>query len=156
MIDQVMFLYLGLVVFTITSLWVIIKTAKTKFLFFYIPAVVVLVTGMIFVYQSILGLPNPNKPPEKFSIIHFMVIEKESIFLWILKDGEKAPRSYVRPYTKKEHEELEKLREAVKGGRARGEQKKSGKKSNSTETSREEDEMHYYDFIEQIMREKQQ
>ena len=63
MIESLVF---GLVILAITSLWVLIEQRKSpKFLFWFIPLLLVLVSSTYVTYTSILGLPKVAIPEEE-------------------------------------------------------------------------------------------
>jgi hypothetical protein len=157
MLISITLLYAFVFLMAVTSLWVLIKSSRSSFLFFYIPALICLVAGSIFVYSSILGYPRKADLPEEFALLQFQIEENKAIYLWVLPKKETIPISFEIPYTPEKHKELDKVREAVKKGTARGDQKKvtSKKKTNSTETSRE-DNLQFYDFTELKMRDKEE
>jgi hypothetical protein len=153
MLTTVFVFYCAIILFSITALWTLIQTARTNLLFFYIPLVIALVVSSIFVYDSILGRPKPaSLPVGDFAIIQYIIDEEhKAIYVWIIPPGSKdfVPIAYQLPYTKQLHKKMDQVKNAVDKGTARAEKKSNGKKkTNSSETSREEDDLNTYDFTE--------
>ena len=63
--DMIESLIFGLIILTITSLWVLIEQRKNpKFLIWFIPLLLVLVSSTYVTYTSILGKPRVEIPKE--------------------------------------------------------------------------------------------
>ena len=99
-------LIFGLVILAATSLWVLIEKRKSpKFLIWFIPVLLVLVTSTYMTYTSILGLPK-FEIPKKGVYLKYYVDEPNWIYLWVVV-GDNIPRSYQIVYSKKTHKSLE-------------------------------------------------
>ena len=99
-------LIFGLVILAATSLWVLIEKRKSpKFLIWFIPVLLVLVTSTYMTYTSILGLPK-FEIPKKGVYLKYYVDEPNWIYLWVVV-GDNIPRSYQIVYSKKTHKALE-------------------------------------------------
>ena len=99
-------LIFGLVILAATSLWVLIEKRRSpKFLIWFIPVLLVLVTSTYMTYTSILGLPK-FEIPKKGVYLKYYVDEPNWIYLWVVyKD--KIPMSYKIVYSKQVHNSLE-------------------------------------------------
>ena len=99
-------LIFGLVILAATSLWVLIEKRRSpKFLIWFIPVLLVLVTSTYMTYTSILGLPRVEIP-KKGIYLKYYVDEPNWIYLWVVV-GDNIPRSYQIVYSKKTHKSLE-------------------------------------------------
>ena len=109
------FLIFGLIAMTTTCLWILIEERKhPKFLFWFIPLLLILVTSTYVTYTSILGFPRVSKPPAGGIYISHFVDEPYWIYLWVLE--KKAPRSYQIVYSRKTHDSLEGVKGAAMDG----------------------------------------
>ena len=102
-------LIFGLVLLAVICLWLLIEGRKNpKFLVWFIPVVLVLVSSTYVTYTSILGYPRYDTPKEGLYLKHY-VDEPNWIYLWVVyKD--KVPMSYKIVYTKQVHNSLEGVR----------------------------------------------
>ena len=102
-------LIFGLLLLTVICLWLLIEGRKNpKFLVWFIPVLLILVSSTYFTYNSILGFPRYEIPKEGVYLKHY-VDEPKWIYLWVVyKD--KIPISYKIKYTKKTHNSLEGVR----------------------------------------------
>ena len=102
-------LIFGLLLLTVICLWLLIEGRKNpKFLVWFIPVLLILVSSTYFTYNSILGFPRYEIPKEGVYLKHY-VDEPKWIYLWVVyKD--KIPMSYKIKYTKKTHNSLEGVR----------------------------------------------
>ena len=99
-------LIFGLIILAATSLWVLIeKRRNPKFLIWFIPVLLILVTSTYMTYTSILGLPRVEIP-KKGIYLKYYVDEPNWIYLWVVV-GDNIPRSYQIVYSKKTHKSLE-------------------------------------------------
>ena len=112
MIESLIF---GLVILSITSLWVLIEQRKNpKFLIWFIPLLLVLVSSTYVTYTSILGKPRIEIPKEGLYLKHY-IAEPNWIYLWVL-EKDNVPISYKFAYTKKAHRGLEGVAEKTMQG----------------------------------------
>ena len=103
-------LILGLVVFAVICLWVLIEERKSpKFLVWFIPLFLVLVSSTYVTYTSILGYPRVAKPKEGLYLKHY-IDEPNWIYLWVVYK-EKIPISYQLVYSRETHKALEGVKE---------------------------------------------
>ena len=99
-------LIFGLIILAVTSLWVLIEKRRSpKFLIWFIPVLLILVTSTYMTYTSILGLPK-FEIPKKGVYLKYYVDEPNWIYLWVVV-GDNIPRSYQIVYSKKTHKSLE-------------------------------------------------
>ena len=109
------FLIFGLVVLSTVCLWLLIEERKSpKFLIWFIPVLLVLVTSTYVTYTSILGFPKVSTPERGMYLRHY-IDEPNWIYLWVLSKNN-VPMSYQLVYTRKKHDALE----GVKGRAAEG------------------------------------
>ena len=99
-------LIFGLIILAATSLWVLIEKRRSpKFLMWFIPVLLILVTSTYITYTSILGFPRVAIP-KKGIYLKYYVDEPNWIYLWVV-EKDNIPRSYQIVYTKKLHKSLE-------------------------------------------------
>ncbi len=111
MIESLVF---GLVILSAICLWLLIEGRKSpKFLIWFIPLLLVLVSSTYVTYTSILGYPRVEKPKVGLYLKHF-IDEPNWIYLWIV-DKDKIPISYQLVYTKKTHKALEGVKVKAEG-----------------------------------------
>ena len=100
------FLVLGLLSLSVICLWILIDRRKNpKFLAWFIPVLLVLVTSTYVTYTSILGLPKFAMPEKGLYLRHY-VDEPNWIYLWVV-NNDRIPKSYQIPYSRKTHDALE-------------------------------------------------
>ena len=103
MIETLIF---ALVLLTVICLWLLIEGRKSpKFLIWFIPLFLVLVSSTYVTYTSILGYPRVAHPKEGLYLKHY-IDEPNWIYLWVVYK-EKIPMSYQLVYSKETHEALE-------------------------------------------------
>ena len=108
-------LIFGLVILAATSLWVLIeKRRNPKFLLWFIPVLLILVSSTYVTYTSLLGLPKMETPKSGIYLEYF-VDEPNWIYLWVVKE-DKIPRSYQLVYSRKLHKSLEGVEQQVQEG----------------------------------------
>ena len=108
-------LVFGLVVFSSVCLWLLIEQRKSwKFLIWFIPVFLVLVTSTYVTYTSILGFPKVGIPQKGMYLKHH-IDEPNWIYLWVL-GRDKIPMSYQLTYSRKKHEALEGVKGKVEEG----------------------------------------
>ena len=104
------FLVFGLLTLTVICLWILIEGRKNpKFLIWFIPVILVLVSSTYITYTSILGFPKNGMPDEGVYIYHY-VDEPDWIYLWIVEEHN-IPKNYKIVYDKKTHNSLEGVQE---------------------------------------------
>ena len=102
-------LIFGLVVLSVVCLWLLIEQRKSpKFLVWFIPLLLVLVSSTYVTYTSILGYPKNSIPQKGLYLKHF-IDEPNWIYLWVLGKN-KVPMSYRIVYSKATHNALEGVR----------------------------------------------
>ena len=107
-------LILGLVVFAVICLWLLIEGRKSpKFLVWFIPLLLILISSTYLTYTSILGYPRVENPKEGLYLKHY-IDEPNWIYLWVVYK-EKIPISYQLVYTKETHQALEGVKEKSEG-----------------------------------------
>jgi len=108
-------LIFGLVVFSTICLWILIEERKSwKFLVWFIPILLVIVTSTYVTYTSILGFPKFGTPEKGMYLRHY-IDEPNWIYLWVLGKN-KIPMSYQLVYSRKKHEALEGVRGKAEEG----------------------------------------
>ena len=107
-------LIFGLVLLSVICLWLMIEGRKSpKFLIWFIPLVLVLVSSTYVTYTSILVYPRIEKPKEGLYLKHY-IDEPNWIYLWVVyKD--KIPMSYQLVYSRETHKALEGVKEKSEG-----------------------------------------
>ena len=99
-------LIFGLVLLSVICLWLLIEGRKSpKFLVWFIPLFLVLVSSTYVTYTSILGYPRIENPKEGLYLKHY-IDEPNWIYLWVVYK-EKIPISYRLVYTRETHQALE-------------------------------------------------
>ena len=107
-------LIFGLVLLSVICLWLLIEGRKSpKFLIWFIPLVLVLVSSTYVTYTSILGYPRVAKPKEGLYLKHY-IDEPNWIYLWVVYK-EKIPISYQLVYSRETHKALEGVKEKSEG-----------------------------------------
>tara|TARA_Y100000593_G_C4068656_1_gene218049 strand:- start:45 stop:518 length:474 start_codon:yes stop_codon:yes gene_type:complete len=108
-------LILGLVLLATVCLWLLIEGRKNpKFLIWFIPVVLILVSSTYITYTTILGLPKVAMPEKGVYISHY-IDEPLWIYLWVIGEGN-IPKSFQIPYTREAHNSLEGVREEADRG----------------------------------------
>ena len=99
-------LVFGLVVLSVVCLWLLIEQRKSwKFLIWFIPILLILVTSTYVTYTSILGFPKLSTPEKGLYLKHH-IDEPDWIYLWVL-GRDNIPMSYQIVYSRKTHNSLE-------------------------------------------------
>ena len=99
-------LIFGLVLLSVTCLWLMIERRKNpKFLIWFIPFLLILVSSTYMTYTSILGYPRVETPKTGVYLKHY-IDEPNWIYIWVI-DKERIPISYQLVYSKKTHNALE-------------------------------------------------
>ena len=107
-------LIFGLVLLSVICLWLLIEGRKSpKFLVWFIPLVLILVSSTYVTYTSILGYPRIAKPKEGLYLKHY-IDEPNWIYLWIVYK-EKIPISYQLVYSRETHQALEGVKKKSEG-----------------------------------------
>ena len=102
-------LVFGLIVLSVICLWLLIEGRKSpKFLIWFIPALLVLVSSTYVTYTSILGFPKVAIPEKGLYLKHY-IDEPNWIYLWVVGKGN-IPRSYQIVYSKATHHAMEGVR----------------------------------------------
>ena len=108
-------LVFGLVVFSTICLWLLIEQRKSwKFLIWFIPSLLVLVSSTYVTYTSILGFPKVGIPEKGMYLRHY-IDEPKWIYLWVLGKNN-IPMSYQLVYSREKHEALEGVRGKAEEG----------------------------------------
>ena len=108
-------LIFGFIILSAVCLWILIEERKhPKFLFWFIPLLLILVTSTYTTYTSILGFPKASNPPAGGLYISHLIDEPHWIYLWVLEG--QAPRSYQIVYSRPTHDVLEGVKGEVEGG----------------------------------------
>ena len=108
-------LVFGLVVLSSVCLWLLIEQRKSwKFLIWFIPILLILVTSTYVTYTAILGLPRVDIPKKGMYLKHH-IDEPNWIYLWVL-DKNNIPMSYQIVYSKETHQALEGVKKKSEEG----------------------------------------
>ena len=100
------FLVIGLLALSVVCLWLLIEGRKNpKFLVWFIPLLLVLITSTYVTYTSVLGYPKTERPVEGIYLKHY-VDEPNWIYLWIV-NKDNIPKSFQIPYSKGTHRSLQ-------------------------------------------------
>ena len=109
-------LIFGLVVLSTICLWILIEERKSwKFLVWFIPILLVIVTSTYVTYTSILGFPKFGTPEKGMYLRHY-IDEPNWIYLWVLSK-KNVPMSYQLVYTRKKHDSLEGVKGKAEEGK---------------------------------------
>ena len=99
-------LILGCVVLSVICLWIQIERRKEpKFLIWFIPSLLLLISSTYVTYDTLLGYAKFGQPKKAIHISHW-VDEPSMIYLWVLEDNTK-PRAYRFKYTRAMHDALQ-------------------------------------------------
>ena len=99
-------LILGFVVLSVICLWILIERRKEpKFLIWFIPSLLLLISSTYVTYDTLLGYAKFGQPKKAIHISHW-VDEPSMIYLWVLEDNTK-PRAYRFKYTRAMHDALQ-------------------------------------------------
>ena len=108
-------LVFGFIVLSAICLWLLIEGRKSpKFLIWFIPALLLLVTSTYVTYTSILGFPKVDIPKKGLYLKHY-IDEPYWIYLWVVEEGN-VPRSYQMHYSKATHQSLEGVQRKAEEG----------------------------------------
>mgnify|MGYP000057385816 CR=1 FL=1 len=109
-------LIFGLVVLATICLWILIEERKSwKFLVWFIPILLLIVTSTYVTYTSILGFPKVGIPERGLYLRHY-IDEPNWIYLWVLSK-KNVPMSYQLVYTRKKHDALEGVKGKAEEGK---------------------------------------
>ena len=109
-------LIFGLVVLSTICLWILIEERRSwKFLIWFIPILLVIVTSTYVTYTSILGFPKVSTPERGMYLRHY-IDEPNWIYLWVLSK-KNVPMSYQLVYTRKKHDALEGVKGKAEEGK---------------------------------------
>ena len=108
-------LIFGLVVLSVICLWLLIEGRKSpKFLIWFIPLLLVLVTSTYKTYTALLGYPKFENPKQGLYLKHY-IDEPNWIYMWVI-DKERIPISYKIVYSREVHNALEGVKEKTEQG----------------------------------------
>ena len=109
-------LIFGLVLLSVICLWLLIEGRKNpKFLIWFIPLLLVLVSSTYMTYTAVQGYPKFEIPKKGLYLKHY-IDEPNWIYVWII-DKERVPISYKIVYSKEVHNALEGVKEKVEEGK---------------------------------------
>lgn len=107
----------GLLLLAVLGIWLsvqLLREKHIKWLFLWIPLILLAASSTYFTIDAVMGQPSKNLP-QVFSLLSYKVAGK-TIYIWGVKKGEEAPRTWQVPYSKKMHEQLEGATKEIKGG----------------------------------------
>ena len=100
-------LILGFVTLAIICLWILIERKKDpKFLLWFIPTLLFLVSSTYVTYETILGYSMKGQP-EKGVYLQHWIDEPDWIYVWMLEKTQ--PRAYKMVYNREMHDKLEQV-----------------------------------------------
>ena len=109
-------LVFGFVVFSTICLWLLIEQRKSlKFLIWFIPSLLVLVSSTYGTYTSKLGFPRVSIPQKGMYLKH-NIDQPNWIYIWVLSK-KNVPMSYQLVYTRKKHDALEGVKGKAEEGK---------------------------------------
>jgi len=109
-------LIIGLVLLSIICLWLLIEGRKSpKFLIWFIPLLLILVSSTYKTYTAILGYPKFETPSGGLYLKHY-IDEPNWIYLWII-DKKQVPKSYKIVYSREVHNALEGVKGKTEEGK---------------------------------------
>ena len=109
-------LVFGFIVLSTICLWLLIEGRKSpKFLIWFIPLLLILVSSTYVTYTSLLGFPRTSTPQKGVYLKHY-IDEPNWIYLWVVGDGN-VPMSYQIEYSIKTHKSLEGVRGKAEEGK---------------------------------------
>ncbi len=104
--NMIGFLVVGLLALSVVCLWLLIEGRKSpKFLLWFIPVLLVLISSTYVTYTSVLGLPKVAMPEKGLYLKHY-IDEPNWIYIWVVTK-DRIPRNYQIPYSRKTHNALE-------------------------------------------------
>ena len=110
------FLIFGLVVLSSVCLWLLIEGRKSpKFILWFIPILLLIVTSTYVTYTSILGFPKVSTPERGMYLRHY-IDEPNWIYLWVLSK-KNVPMSYQLVYSREKHDALEGVKGKAEEGK---------------------------------------
>ena len=109
-------LVFGFIVLSTICLWLLIEGRKSpKFLIWFIPLLLILISSTYETYTSLLGFPRTSTPQKGVYLKHY-IDEPNWIYLWVVGDGN-VPMSYQIEYSSETHKSLEGVRGKVEEGK---------------------------------------
>ena len=109
-------LIFGLVLLSVICLWLLIEGRKSpKFLIWFIPLLLILVSSTYMTYTAIQGYPKFETPNGGLYLKHY-IDEPNWIYLWII-DKEQVPKSYKIVYSREAHNALEGVKGKTEEGK---------------------------------------
>ena len=109
-------LVFGFIVLSTICLWLLIEGRKSpKFLIWFIPLLLILVSSTYVTYTSLLGFPRTSTPQKGVYLKHY-IDEPNWIYLWVVGDGN-VPMSYQIEYSSETHKSLEGVRGKAEAGK---------------------------------------
>lgn len=88
-------------------LFLLIDIRKSAHMLYIIPLTLLFTGGSYFYIDSLFGYPVKQTNEKKFVLLSYSVPkEEDSIFMWVLLEDERMPKSVFVPYTQQRHEEL--------------------------------------------------
>ena len=109
-------LIFGLVLLSVICLWLLIEGRKSpKFLIWFIPLLLVLVSSTYTTYTAILGYPQFEIPKKGIYLKHY-IDEPNWIYVWVI-DKEQVPMSYKIIYSREVHNAMEGVKGKAENGK---------------------------------------
>ena len=109
-------LIFGLLLLSIICLWLLIEGRKNpKFLIWFIPLLLILVSSTYTTYTAILGYPKFETPKKGLYLKHY-IDEPNWIYVWVI-DKEQVPMSYKIIYSREVHNAMEGVKGKAENGK---------------------------------------
>ena len=109
-------LIFGLVLLSVICLWLLIEGRKSpKFLVWFIPLLLVLVSSTYTTYTAILGYPKFGTPKKGLYLKHY-IDEPNWIYIWVI-DKKQVPISYKIVYSREVHNAMEGVKGKAENGK---------------------------------------
>ena len=100
-------LIIGFITLAIICLWVLIERKKDpKFLLWFIPTLLILVSSTYITYETILGYAMKGQQERGVYLQHW-IDEPDWIYVWMLEKTQ--PRAYKMVYNREMHDKLEQV-----------------------------------------------
>ena len=109
-------LIFGLVILSVICLCLLIEGRKSpKFLIWFIPLLLLLVSSTYMTYTSLLGYPKFENPKKGLYLRHY-IDEPNWIYIWVI-DEKKIPISYKIVYSRQVHNAMEGVKGKAEEGK---------------------------------------
>lgn len=97
--------------------YAVIQSRASVHQYYVIPLALASVVGITFFYNTVLGYPTTNISYSKEFEYVAHATNGETIWIWVLHEGEDEPRAYAKPYNEETHSRLESAGEKANQGK---------------------------------------